>query len=80
MQLTFYRVVALSLFVAALSLFKLLTSCQLEQTMSSFHGTEDCILYPSCFDANAGLFEGVLTYVLKKSGSGELTRADLFGG
>jgi glycine C-acetyltransferase len=33
---------------------------QLEQAISAFHGTEDTILYPSCFDANAGLFEAVL--------------------
>ena len=29
----------------------------LEKTVSEFIGTEDCILYSSCFDANAGLFE-----------------------
>lgn len=29
--------------------------------MSAFHGTEDTILYPSCFDANAGFFEAILT-------------------
>ena len=29
--------------------------------MQEFHGTEDTILYPSCFDANAGLFESILT-------------------
>ena len=34
---------------------------QLESKISSFHGTADTILYPSCFDANAGLFEGILT-------------------
>jgi len=34
---------------------------QLEDAISKFHGTEDTILYPSCFDANAGLFETVLT-------------------
>jgi glycine C-acetyltransferase len=33
---------------------------QLERVISDFHGTEDTILYPSCFDANAGLFEAVL--------------------
>lgn len=33
---------------------------RLEQVISDFHGTEDTILYPSCFDANAGLFEAVL--------------------
>ena len=30
---------------------------QLEQRISRFLGTEDTILYPSCFDANGGLFE-----------------------
>jgi glycine C-acetyltransferase len=34
---------------------------ELEQKISEFHGMEDTILYPSCFDANAGLFEGILT-------------------
>lgn len=34
---------------------------QLEALISEFHGTEDTILYPSCFDANAGLFESILT-------------------
>ncbi len=33
---------------------------ELEEAISKFHGTEDCILYPSCFDANAGLFEVIL--------------------
>jgi len=33
---------------------------RLEALIAEFHGTEDCILYPSCFDANAGLFEAVL--------------------
>ncbi|TYZ58829.1 hypothetical protein PybrP1_006342 [[Pythium] brassicae (nom. inval.)] len=33
---------------------------RLERVISDFHGTEDTILYPSCFDANAGLFEGIL--------------------
>jgi len=33
---------------------------QLEQKISEFLGTEDTILYPSCFDANGGLFETVL--------------------
>ncbi|KAL6759367.1 mitochondrial 2-amino-3-ketobutyrate coenzyme A ligase [Haematococcus lacustris] len=33
---------------------------QLEARISAFHGTQDCILYPSCFDANAGLFEALL--------------------
>jgi len=30
---------------------------QLEQAISRFFGTEDTILYSSCFDANGGLFE-----------------------
>lgn len=34
---------------------------QLEETISEFLGTEDTILYPSCFDANGGLFEVLLT-------------------
>jgi len=33
---------------------------RLEQAISDFHGTEDTILFPSCFDANAGLFEACL--------------------
>jgi glycine C-acetyltransferase len=33
---------------------------QLEKKISEFLGTEDTILYPSCFDANGGLFETVL--------------------
>ncbi|KAL0235481.1 hypothetical protein GEMRC1_002063 [Eukaryota sp. GEM-RC1] len=33
---------------------------QLERTISDFYGTEDCILYSSCFDANTGLFETLL--------------------
>ncbi len=33
---------------------------QLEQTVSNFLGTEDTILYSSCFDANAGVFETLL--------------------
>ncbi len=34
---------------------------QLEEKISSFLGTEDTILYTSCFDANGGLFETLLT-------------------
>jgi glycine C-acetyltransferase len=33
---------------------------ELEGRLSSFLGTEDTILYSSCFDANAGLFETLL--------------------
>jgi len=33
---------------------------QLEERISRFLGTEETILYPSCFDANGGLFETLL--------------------
>jgi glycine C-acetyltransferase len=33
---------------------------ELETRISDFLGTEDTILYPSCFDANGGLFETIL--------------------
>ena len=33
---------------------------QLEGALSAFLGTQDTILYPSCFDANGGLFETLL--------------------
>ena len=34
---------------------------ELEERISAFLGTEDTILYPSCFDANGGLFETILS-------------------
>jgi glycine C-acetyltransferase len=34
---------------------------QLEEKLTEFLGTEDTILFPSCFDANAGVFEATLT-------------------
>jgi glycine C-acetyltransferase len=34
---------------------------QLEAVVTDFLGTEDTILFPSCMDANAGVFEAVLT-------------------
>jgi glycine C-acetyltransferase len=34
---------------------------ELEERLSSFLGTEDTILFGSCFDANGGLFEALLT-------------------
>ena len=34
---------------------------ELEKEIARFHETDDAILYPSCFDANAGLFEAILT-------------------
>src|SRR5205809_7557233 len=33
---------------------------QLEAKLSEFLGTEDSVLYSSCFDANGGLFEAML--------------------
>jgi glycine C-acetyltransferase len=33
---------------------------QLEARIARFHGMEDSILFPSCFDANAGVFEALL--------------------
>lgn len=33
----------------------------LEADLTEWLGTEDTILYPSCFDANAGVFEAILT-------------------
>ncbi|MDE2771062.1 MAG: glycine C-acetyltransferase [Bacteroidota bacterium] len=33
---------------------------QLEDALSDFLGAEDTILYPSCFDANGGLYETIL--------------------
>lgn len=33
---------------------------KLEQQLADFHSKEDAILYASCFDANAGLFEALL--------------------
>ena len=34
---------------------------ELEATLTRFHQTEDTILYGSCFDANGGLFETILS-------------------
>ena len=34
---------------------------QLEQLVAKFFGTDDAILYTSCFDANGGLFQPLLT-------------------
>jgi glycine C-acetyltransferase len=34
---------------------------QLEKKLTEFLGTEDTLLFPSCMDANAGVFEAVLT-------------------
>src|SRR4030065_1740300 len=37
------------------------THRELEHRLTEFLGTEDTILFPSCMDANAGVFEAVLT-------------------
>ncbi len=34
---------------------------ELEERMTEFLGTEDTLLFPSCMDANAGVFEAILT-------------------
>jgi glycine C-acetyltransferase len=34
---------------------------ELEERLSAFLGTDDTILFSSCFDANGGLFEALLT-------------------
>ncbi len=34
---------------------------ELERKISQYHDMDDTILFPSCFDANAGLFEAILT-------------------
>jgi len=34
---------------------------ELEKKVTEFLGTEDTILFPSCMDANAGVFEAILT-------------------
>jgi len=34
---------------------------QLEEKVTEFLGTEDTVLFPSCMDANAGVFEAILT-------------------
>ena len=36
---------------------------QLEDQIATFHGRDEAILYASCFDANAGFFEALLTNV-----------------
>ena len=34
---------------------------ELEAKIAQFHGQEDAILYASCFDANTGIFEALMT-------------------
>uniref|UniRef100_H9H7A1 2-amino-3-ketobutyrate coenzyme A ligase, mitochondrial n=1 Tax=Monodelphis domestica TaxID=13616 RepID=H9H7A1_MONDO len=57
---------ALEQFGAGLSSVRFICGTQsihkaLEEKIASFHQREDAILYPNCFDANAGLFEALLT-------------------
>ncbi|XP_027729000.1 2-amino-3-ketobutyrate coenzyme A ligase, mitochondrial [Vombatus ursinus] len=57
---------ALDQFGAGLSSVRFICGTQsihkaLEEKIARFHQREDAILYPSCFDANAGLFEALLT-------------------
>ncbi|XP_036617593.1 2-amino-3-ketobutyrate coenzyme A ligase, mitochondrial [Trichosurus vulpecula] len=57
---------ALEQFGAGLSSVRFICGTQsihkaLEEKIAYFHQREDAILYPSCFDANAGLFEALLT-------------------
>lgn len=35
---------------------------KLEKTIAKFHQREDAILYAACFDANAGVFEVLLSW------------------
>lgn len=53
---------------------------QLEHKISEFHGTEDTILYASCFDANAGVFEGLLREPEDAIISDELNHASIIDG
>ena len=52
---------------------------KLEETISRFLGMEDTILYSSCFDANGGLFETILT-AEDAVISDELTHASIIDG
>ncbi|XP_046860497.1 2-amino-3-ketobutyrate coenzyme A ligase, mitochondrial-like [Xenia sp. Carnegie-2017] len=52
---------------------------ELERKIAEFHGREDAILYPSCFDANAGLFESILEPV-DAVFSDELNHASIIDG
>ena len=52
---------------------------ELERALSAFLGTEDCILYSSCFDANGGSFE-TLTEETDAIISDELNHASIIDG
>src|SRR5258707_10285418 len=52
---------------------------ELESALTKFLGTEETILYPSCFDANGGLFEPLLSE--KAAGiTDELNHASIIDG
>ena len=52
---------------------------ELEAKIAKFHGRDDAILYASCFDANAGLFE-VLTGQQDALFSDQLNHASIIDG
>ncbi|XP_046387751.1 2-amino-3-ketobutyrate coenzyme A ligase, mitochondrial [Ischnura elegans] len=52
----------------------------LEKKLSEFHGREDTILYASCFDANAGLFEVLCSSPDDAIISDELNHASIIDG
>ena len=52
---------------------------ELEAKIAKFHGRDDAILYASCFDANAGLFE-VLTTQPDALFSDQLNHASIIDG
>jgi len=53
---------------------------QLEKKIAEFHGKEDAILYASCFDANAGIFEALLREPEDAIISDELNHASIIDG
>jgi len=53
---------------------------ELERKISQFHGTEDTILYGSCFDANGGIFEALLEPEVDAIYSDSLNHASIIDG
>lgn len=51
----------------------------MERKLSVFHEREDTILYASCFDANAGIFEAIMT-IEDAIFSDELNHASIIDG
>ena len=59
-----YEIIFLSLKISSLALLVSIvigTPLSAFLAVSEFHGKEDTILYSSCFDANGGLFETILS-------------------